>query len=221
MRISGQRLNFADRENTSGAHRALKFCRDGPANAILGSVSVPVAHTPFDLKWSAVNAKGSRVKFDRQLAATGACNLSNQAKQVEAINRWVNRNIAFGLDRDVYGRADHWAPAAKTFRREIGDCEDFAIAKMELLATLGISRDKIRLIVARDFVRNSYHALLMAELSAHYCQLAIGRSLGFSKSFALKHAMIFSGTELSDICCFRNIEFQINEGTHIEYIVDR
>lgn len=101
------------------------------------------------------------------MAATGARNFSNQAKQVEAINRWVNRNIAFGSDRDVYGRADHWAPAAETFRRGIGDCEDFAIAKMELLATLGTSRNKIRLIVARDLVRNSDHALLMVELSAH------------------------------------------------------
>jgi predicted transglutaminase-like cysteine proteinase len=139
---------------------------DVPANAILGSVSVPVAHTPFDLKWSAVNAKRNRVKFGRQLAATGARNLSNQADQVEAINRWVNRNVAFGSDRDVYGRTDHWAPAAETFRRGIGDCEDFAIAKMELLATLGISRDKIRLIVARDLVRNSDHALLIVELSS-------------------------------------------------------
>lgn len=79
----------------------------------------------------------------------------------------------------MYGRADHWAPAPETFRRGTGDCEDFAIAKMELLATLGISRDKIRLILARDLVRNFYHALLMEGLSAH--QLAVGNRqvLGF------------------------------------------
>lgn len=132
---------------------------------ILGSVSVPVTHTPFDLKWSAVNAKRSHVRFDRQLASTGARKLRNQKEQVEAINRWVNRKIILGSDRDIYGRTDHWAPAAETFRRGTGDCEDIAIAKMELLAALGISRDNIRLVVARDLVRNSDHALLMVELS--------------------------------------------------------
>ena len=136
-----------------------------PANAILGSMSIAIAHTPFDLKWSAVNAKRSRGKSDLILTATGARHSSNQAAQVEAINRWVNRNIEFGEDRDIYGRSDYWAPANETFRRGIGDCEDFAIAKMELLSALGIARDKMRLVVARDLVRNADHAVLVVTLA--------------------------------------------------------
>jgi predicted transglutaminase-like cysteine proteinase len=135
-----------------------------PANAILGSVSIAIARTPFDKKWSAVNAKRGIAKVARLLAATGARNSGDPAEQVEAVNRWVNRKIEFGEDRDIYGRADYWAPAIETFQRGVGDCEDFAIAKMELLSALGISRDRMRLVVARDLVRNADHAVLVVTL---------------------------------------------------------
>jgi predicted transglutaminase-like cysteine proteinase len=138
---------------------------DISANAILGSMSIAIARTPFDLKWAAVNSKRGRGKFDRLLIATGARHSNNQSAQVEAVNRWVNRNIQFGEDREIYGRPDYWATAGETFRRGIGDCEDFAIAKMELLSALGISRDKMRLIVARDLVRNADHAVLVVTLA--------------------------------------------------------
>jgi predicted transglutaminase-like cysteine proteinase len=134
-------------------------------NAILGTLSVAIKHSPFDRDWVAANAKKGGRRTQAVLAATGARRASDQAAQVEAINRWVNRNIEFGEDRDVYGRADYWAPAAETFRRGIGDCEDFAIAKMELLAALGVTRDKMRLVVARDLVRNADHAVLVVTLA--------------------------------------------------------
>ena len=136
-----------------------------PDNAILGTMSVSIKHTPFDSDWAAVNGKQASHKMQRTLAATGARKSGAPMAQVEAVNRWVNRTIEFGEDRDVYGRADYWAPASETFRRGIGDCEDLAIAKMELLSALGISRDRMRLVVARDLVRNADHAVLVVMLS--------------------------------------------------------
>lgn len=136
-----------------------------PENAILGTMSVSIKHTPFDNDWAAVRGKQASRKMQRTLIATGARRSGDQAAQVEAVNRWVNRTIEFGEDRDVYGRADYWAPASETLRRGIGDCEDFAIAKMELLSALGISRDKMRLVVARDLVRNADHAVLVVTLA--------------------------------------------------------
>ena len=137
-----------------------------PADAILGSMSIAIAHTPFDRKWSAVNAKQGKGRMAQLLTATGARRSNDEAAQVEAVNRWVNRKIEFGEDRDVYGKADYWAPASETFRRGVGDCEDFAIAKMEVLSALGIGRDKMRLVVARDLVRNADHAVLVVTLAA-------------------------------------------------------
>ena len=136
-----------------------------PENAILGTMSVAIKHSPFDRNWAAVSARQGSRRMQAALAATGAQNAQDQAAQVEAINRWVNRHIEFGEDRDVYGRADYWAPAAETLRRGIGDCEDFAIAKMELLSALGIARDKMRLVIARDLVRNADHAVLVVTLA--------------------------------------------------------
>jgi predicted transglutaminase-like cysteine proteinase len=136
-----------------------------PENAILGTLSVAIKHSPFDRDWAAVNARQGSRKMSRALAATGARGSGDQAAQVEAVNRWVNRKIAYGEDRDVYGRADYWAPASETLRRGVGDCEDFAIAKMELLSALGIGRDKMRLVVARDLVRNADHAVLVVTLA--------------------------------------------------------
>jgi len=136
-----------------------------PENAILGTMSVSIKHTPFDRDWAAVNGKQGSRRMQRTLASTGARRSGELAAQVEAINRWVNRTIEFGEDRDVYGQADYWAPASETFRRGVGDCEDFAIAKMELLSALGISREKMRLVVARDLVRNADHAVLIVTLT--------------------------------------------------------
>jgi predicted transglutaminase-like cysteine proteinase len=136
-----------------------------PENAILGTMSVSIKHTPFDRDWAAVNGKQTSRKMLRTLTATGARGSGDQAAQVEAVNRWVNRSITYGEDRDIYGRADYWAPASETLRRGTGDCEDFAIAKMELLSVLGIARDKMRLVVARDLVRNADHAVLVVTLA--------------------------------------------------------
>lgn len=136
-----------------------------PANAILGSMSIAIARTPFDQKWSAINTKRDSARMVRLLATTGARNSISRTEQIETVNRWVNRNIQFGEDRDIYGRSDYWATAGETFRRGIGDCEDLAIAKMELLSALGISRDQMRLVVARDLVRNADHAVLVVTLA--------------------------------------------------------
>jgi predicted transglutaminase-like cysteine proteinase len=136
-----------------------------PANAILGSLPVSVRHTPFDRDWSFASSRKDNRGIHRAVAASGARSAGDEVARIEAVNRWVNRTIAFGDDRDVYGRADYWAPAAETFRRGTGDCEDFAIAKMELLSALGISRSNMRLVVARDLVRNADHAVLVVTLS--------------------------------------------------------
>ena len=136
-----------------------------PSSIILGTLSLAIKRSPFDRDWAAVSKAQVSRKMHRTLTATGARKSGDEAAQVEAVNRWVNRNINFGEDRDVYGRADYWAPAAETLRRGIGDCEDFAIAKMDLLSALGISRDKMRLVVARDLVRNADHAVLVVTLA--------------------------------------------------------
>ena len=133
-------------------------------DTILGAQSVTISRTPFDRDWAAVQMRPNNPRVRRALTASGARGGSDRLQQVQIINRWVNRNIAFGDDQVVYRRADYWAPASETLRRGIGDCEDFAIAKMEMLSALGFARDDMRLIIARDLVRNADHAVLIVEV---------------------------------------------------------
>lgn len=85
----------------------------------------------------------------------------SRLEQLIAVNSWVNRNLAVADDRDVYGKADYWASIEEAFaRRRRGDCEDFAIAKMQLLEAAGISRRDLYLAVLKDEVRGVDHAVL-------------------------------------------------------------
>ncbi len=132
-----------------------------PQNAILGTLSISISHSPFDNDWAAVNRKPATRAMRASLAATGALYSGDRVAQIEAVNRWVNGKIAYAEDSQIYGQSDYWASARETLRRRVGDCEDIAIAKLELLAALGIDKSQMRLVVARDLVRNADHAVLV------------------------------------------------------------
>lgn len=80
--------------------------------------------------------------------------------QLMAVNTWVNRELAVGHDSDIYGQSDYWASIEEAFTRQRGDCEDFAIAKMQLLEAAGISRSDLYLAVLKDEMRGVDHAVL-------------------------------------------------------------
>ncbi|MFN7718101.1 MAG: transglutaminase-like cysteine peptidase [Sphingomonadaceae bacterium] len=132
-------------------------------DAILGAQSVVIARTPFDSDWAAVQHPNV-ASIQNAVAKSGARSAMDKRQQVQMVNRWINHNVAFGDDQIVYGRADYWAPASETLRRRVGDCEDFAIAKMDMLAALGVARADMRLVIARDLVRNADHAVLIVQL---------------------------------------------------------
>jgi len=132
-------------------------------DAVLGAQSVVIARTPFDNDWAAIQHPNV-ASIQNAVAKSGARSTIDQRQQVQMVNRWINKNVAFGDDQIVYGRADYWAPASETLRRGVGDCEDFAIAKMDMLAALGVARADMRLIIARDLVRNADHAVLIVNL---------------------------------------------------------
>ena len=132
-------------------------------DAVLGAQSVVIARTPFDSDWAAVQ-NPNVASIQNAVAKSGARSAIDKLQQVQIVNRWINQNVAFGDDQIIYGRADYWAPASETLRRGVGDCEDFAIAKMDMLAALGVARADMRLVIARDLVRNADHAVLIVQL---------------------------------------------------------
>ena len=140
----------------------------GDATIVLGSRMVPVGRTSFDAAFARVSrAKGN---LGPALAAIGAAKADKTAL-VASVHRWVNRSIVHAEDRDLFGRADYWADAATTLRLGKGDCEDFALLKMELLAAAGVAREDMILTLARDLIRRRDHAVLLVKTDHGFVML--------------------------------------------------
>lgn len=141
---------------------------------VFGSVALSVGRTPLDHRWRKV--ANSRV---RGQAAAFAASLrdSEELERVEAVNRYVNRKVAFVEDSQQYRRADHWAAANDTLRRGRGDCEDYAIAKLQMLRAAGLSERDLYLVVVKDLVRRADHAILVVRAGGKLLVLDNGTDL--------------------------------------------
>lgn len=138
---------------------------------IFGSVALKVDHTPLDARWHAVEREpvtGAAARF--ALSFKGAAPI----KQLEAVNWYVNRRIQFEDDSRRFGRSDVWSAANDTFRAGRGDCEDFAIAKMQMLRAAGFSSRDLYLVILRDTVRRADHAVLVARAAGRMVVLDNG-----------------------------------------------
>jgi predicted transglutaminase-like cysteine proteinase len=127
---------------------------------VFGSVALSVGRTSLDRRWRAVARQG--VGGAAAAYAASLRGVSDAAK-AEAVNRYVNRRVEFVDDSRQYGKADLWSAASETLRRGRGDCEDYAIAKLQMLRAAGISDRDLYLVVAKDLVRRSDHALLVVR----------------------------------------------------------
>lgn len=130
---------------------------------IFGSVALAVSRTPLDSKWqrAAGGALSPRGRLWRGLIGD-ARKLDTDAR-IDLVNQWVNRRVRFADDSARFAVGDRWASAAETLRAGIGDCEDYAIAKMKLLEAAGVNRDDMFLVIAKDLVRRADHALLVVR----------------------------------------------------------
>lgn len=145
--------------------------RSAPNYNVFKSVVVPVGKLAAFAQWSKVRPSAGAVSnfcagsfcdssAGKKLAAVAekARGLS-QVEALKLINREVNRTIAYRSDR-----GDTWQTLAQSAARGAGDCEDFAIAKMELLAELGFAPEQLQFIVLKDTRRQLYHAVLAVHV---------------------------------------------------------
>jgi len=150
----------------------LSLPTDGPAAApdLMKSVAFAVSHTPLYDRWNVV---ANAPVPDRPEVAELLHEMRGQPRmrQLDIANRWMNHRLAFASDWDVYGEADHWAPLAESLPRGRGDCEDYAIGKMQLLRAAGVPARDMYLLLARDLVRRADHALLIVRLDGQFVVL--------------------------------------------------
>lgn len=131
-----------------------------------GTSALRISRTPLDTKWRRVNAfraaGGSWAPLLRQQRSR------DRSAQLEAVNRWVNARVTFQNDRMA---ADRWSSLSETVSRGRGDCEDYAIAKMQLLSALGFPAEDLYLAIVKDLVRRADHALLVVRLDGRFLVL--------------------------------------------------
>lgn len=127
---------------------------------VFGTVALPVSRTALDQRWR--HASGGTIAGNSGPWSALIAQSRHLARrdQIRTINSWVNARISYVEDARQYSTADHWATAAQSLTRGRGDCEDYAIAKMQLLRTLGVPANAMFLVVARDLVRRADHAIL-------------------------------------------------------------
>ena len=134
----------------------------------LASRKVALGRTSFDASWSRVSREKPRAgQVPRGLVDTSA----SIDSKLDQVNRWVNHAITYADDRKLFGKADYWAGPRKTLQLGKGDCEDYAILKMHLLAAAGVRREDMFLTIARDLVRRADHAVLIVRTPGGYRML--------------------------------------------------
>ncbi|GAA4647679.1 hypothetical protein GCM10023115_56410 [Pontixanthobacter gangjinensis] len=127
-------------------------------NDILGSQRIRISKTTLDAKWDRVRNEGVSRRTAQRFINRGT---SDKLDLIDQVNSRINREIRFVEDARSN---DQWETASRTIRRKTGDCEDIAIAKMQVLSALGIAKDKMTLTIARDLVRGRDHSVLIVEL---------------------------------------------------------
>ena len=78
-------------------------------------------------------------------------------RELDAVNRSANREIAPATDLEIYGQAEYWT--IPSFR---GDCEDYALLKRKRLMARGWPASALLMTVVRD-EKGEGHAVLMAR----------------------------------------------------------
>ncbi len=80
-------------------------------------------------------------------------------EQLDGVNDWSNAH-PYIVDQLNWGMNDYWETAYE-FMEINGDCEDYAISKYYSLRALGISEDRMRIIIVQDLnLGGIIHAIL-------------------------------------------------------------
>lgn len=83
----------------------------------------------------------------------------------------TNRAINLAIRAANDGIDDVWSSPLATFARGVGDCEDYAIAKLAALRLAGIAPEDLRIVVVRDVRVGEEHAVVAARLDGRWLML--------------------------------------------------
>jgi len=130
---------------------------------VFGYQAIVIGPTALDQAWRDAQAPAASPLPAEWAALVARIRDLPLRSKAEAVEGFVNRHVAVATDQEVYGVADHWASLAETIAAGRGDCEDFAIAKMQLLKMAGVPDRLLYLVLVRDLRRSLDHAVLLVR----------------------------------------------------------
>ena len=147
----------------------------GATPPLLGAVEIASDNLAALPQWTRIlNKIGDEKKaVDRCDASVDACasaeimawramiqGLRSEAplEQLSEVNRFLNTWSEKPDDKN-YGAEEYWASPLEFIARS-GDSEDFAIVKFFTLRELGFANEQLRIVVAKDVLRNKVHSFL-------------------------------------------------------------
>lgn len=125
-----------------------------------GSVGLPLGPNRFSQRWRRAIAGGDPPRLIEMISPARQMDRSGQARFVNAA---LNRQISFRPDT-----GDRWSTVSETIGRSAGDCEDYAIAKMQALRALGVPDSDLFLTIGQDLAIRQAHAVLLVRLGGRF-----------------------------------------------------
>lgn len=140
-----------------------------PLPHILGAIALPAPSRLSEERRQALLTLPSR-NDPRVKAMLEGLESQDPFTQLEQVNLRVNRYLEYHPEE-----VDDWSSAQRSLARHYGDCEDFAIVKMQLLRLLGFSSEHLYLVIVSELGRRSPghpgHAYLAAYLNGRFIAL--------------------------------------------------
>jgi predicted transglutaminase-like cysteine proteinase len=119
--------------------------------AVGSETSIPYGWVDFCRRYAGECDSGATAPLDINLTP-------ETLKQIERVDKWVNKMIVAVSDMDHWGVLDQWDYPADGK----GDCEDYALLKRKLLIEEGFPRQALLMTVVKD-TQNDGHAILTVK----------------------------------------------------------
>jgi len=140
---------------------------------LFGSVALPISTLPASRFWQRVSSMDFSAQYGARCTSSACSNglglllkkaalMARDEPTMDAlslINSSVNKLVHYRPDT-----VDTWSTPVETAASGVGDCEDFAIAKMWLLRSIGYRADQLQLVVLRDARTTAFHAVLAVHV---------------------------------------------------------
>ena len=141
----------------------------------------------------------AKKRFFYQQQTLDALAGKSDLEKMEEVNTFYNE-VKYAPDMKVYGVSDYWATPWEFLAKDMGDCEDYVIAKYFALVYLGVDSKKLFFTYVRSTQFKEAHMVLTYFATARAEPLIMDnnnhRVLPASKRLDLTPIYNFSGTSL-------------------------